>query len=286
MEKSLTITQYLNNEGVFKSVERALADKAPQFIASVTSLVSTNPGFANVDKKSLLSACMTAASLDLPINQSLGFAYIIPYKDVAQFRIGWKGLVQLAQRSGQYRTINVTEVKKGEIESRDRLTGDITFAWIEDDAEREKEETVGFVAYFELVNGFHKMLYMTKSELESHAKRYSQSYKANRQGMNPWRDDFDTMARKTVLKLLLNKFGVMTIEMQNALLSDQTAVKDGSVVYVDADDEVETTENKSGVTKKGLEAKLNGKKEEEPVEEVDEDMKNIIDEVNADNEPS
>lgn len=256
----MTITQFLSNESVQQSIYRALSDKAPQFIASVTSLVSSNPNLINIDKKSLLAACMTAASLDLPINQSLGFAYIIPYKNVAQFQLGWKGLVQLAQRSGQYKTINVTEVKEGELISRDRLAGTLNFSWTENEEEREKAKTIGFVAFFELINGFQKMLYMTKEELKAHATRYSQSYKSTG-STNLWRDDFDTMAAKTVLKLLLNKFGVLTVDMQNALTNDQVAFKDDKTVYIDNDEENEELLEPK-VTKSKLETKLNNKEED------------------------
>lgn len=240
MNSDLTVSQYLNQDVILESIKQTLGNKAPQFIASVSSLAASNKALAACDKKSLMSACLIAASLDLPINQNLGFAYIIPYnkntksKDEktgkelwiketeAQFQMGWKGFVQLAQRSGQYKTINVTDIREGELAGKDRLSGELSYNWVDDEDEREKLKVVGYVAHFELLNGFRKTYYMTVEKLENHAKKYSQAYRSDRGGMNPWKDDFDSMARKTVLKLLLGKYGVMTVEMQKAVVVDQS----------------------------------------------------------------
>lgn len=229
----LTITQYVNQESVRKNIEQTLGEKAPQFIASVSSLVNSDTKFANVDKKSLLAACLVAASLDLPINQSLGFAYIIPYKGVAQFQAGWKAYVQLAQRSGQFKTINVSDVREGEISGKNRLTGEITFQWCDDEAERSKRTVVGYVAFLRLVNGFEKMLYMTTDELKKHATKYSQAFRANSSAMNMWRDDFDAMAKKTVIKLLISKYGPMTTDMQKVQVADQAEIDGDKMRYLD-----------------------------------------------------
>lgn len=229
----LSITQYLNQESVRKNIEQTLAERASQFIASVSSLVNSDKKFADVDKKSLLSACLIAAALNLPINQSLGFAYIIPYKGVAQFQAGWKAYVQLAQRSGLYKTINVSDVREGEIIGKNRLTGEITFEWCDDEGERAKLAVVGYVAFLQLVNGFEKMLYMTSDELKQHATKYSQAFRANRDGMNLWRDDFDVMARKTVIKLLISKYGPMTTEMTKIQVADQAEIDGDKVRYLD-----------------------------------------------------
>lgn len=237
--KELSVSQYLNSDLIKINIEQTLADKAPQFIASVASLATNNKMLALCNKKSLLAACLTAASLDLPINPNLGFAYIIPYKNgktgeyEAQFQAGWRAFVQLGQRSGQYKTINVTDVREGEIAGYLRLEGENIYDWVRDDVVREKTPVVGYVAYFELLNGFKKSFYMSSKELESHAKRYSQSYRANSAGMNKWKDDFDVMAKKTVLKLLISKYGPMTVEMQKAIISDQSVEKDGRETYVD-----------------------------------------------------
>lgn len=215
----------------FKEV---LGKKSPAFIASLLSVVNNNDLLAKAEPKSVLSAAMTAATLDLPINQNLGFAYIIPYYDskskqyVAQFQMGYKGFVQLAQRSGMFQTINVTDVKEGEIEDIDRLTGEIKFSWKKEG--REALKIIGFIAYFKLLNGFEKPFYMTVEELKAHGIRYSQSAK---KGYGLWEDNFEAMASKTVVKLLLSKYAPLTTEMQTAQLADQAIITDGGYEYVD-----------------------------------------------------
>ena len=232
MNKS--IVKYMHLEAVKNNIQNTLGKKTPQFIASVASLVNNNSAIAKCEQKTILSACLIAASLDLPINQNLGFAYIIPYKNrnkgivEAQFQMGWKGFVQLAMRSGQFKTINVTDVKEGEIIENNRLTGKITFEFIEED--RKKIKTVGYVAYMELINGFSKQLYMSMDELKKHGMRYSQMMK---RGSGLWKDDFDVMAAKTVIKLLLSKYAPMTIQMQNAQLADQAVIDGEQYNYVD-----------------------------------------------------
>ena len=229
MEKGLSIAQYVAQEAVSANIQQVLKEKTGQFIASVTSLVNSNEKLKECDQGSVLRACLTAASLDLPINQSLGFAYVIPYSGQAQFQLGYKGFIQLAQRSGQFHTINVSDVRDGEIEELDRLTGEIKFKWRES-YERDKTPIIGYVAFFELINGFEKMLYMTNEQLKAHGVKFSKSYKS---GYGLWKDEFDTMAKKTVLKLLLSKYAPMTIDMQTAQLSDQAIVKENGFEYMD-----------------------------------------------------
>ncbi len=230
-----SIVQFMSEEAVAENIKNTLGKRTPQFIASVAALVNSNVQLQECDRKSLLSACLVAASLDLPINQNLGFAYIIPYKDeargkVAQFQMGWKGFVQLAQRSGQVKTINATDVREGEIVEHNQLTGEMTFEW---KIERNELPIIGYVAYIELLNGFTKTLYMGNEELKKHAGKYSQSFKYN-SAMNLWRDDFDVMAKKTVIKLLLSKYAPMTSDIQTALLADQAYItEDGEYEYVD-----------------------------------------------------
>ncbi|MEK9207692.1 MAG: recombinase RecT [Patescibacteria group bacterium] len=239
-----SIVEYMGQEAVSKNIQETLGKKTPQFIASVTSLVNANEVLRNAEKKSVMLACLTAAALDLPINQNLGFAYIIPYKNkkgdvVAQFQMGWKGFVQLAMRSGQFETINVSDVRAGEIgdESRNRLTGEIIFTWEKDEKKRAMLPVIGFVAYMRLINGFKKMLYMTSQELDKHGNRYSQSMK---KGYGLWKDDFDAMASKTVIKLLLSKYAPMTVEMQRATLADQAVVGDNDYDHEYVDNETPT----------------------------------------------
>jgi recombination protein RecT len=247
MEKQLSIAQYVANEAVNANIQQVLKEKTGQFLASVTSLVNSNEGLKTCDQGSILRACLIAASLDLPINQNLGFAYIIPYNkseketqtdekgkeiviwkksSVAQFQMGYKGFIQLAQRSGQFKTINVTEVREGEIESNNLLTGEITFKWHEEG--RSSKKIIGYVAYFKLLNGFSKILYMTTEELKAHGVKFSKTYK-----FGPWSDDFDSMAKKTCIKLLLSKYAPMTVDMQTAQLSDQAIIKDEGYEYAD-----------------------------------------------------
>ena len=153
-----------------------------------------------------------AASLDLPINQNLGFAYIIPYKDEAQFQMGYKGYIQLAMRTGQYQTINAAEVYEGEIVKQNRFTGEYEFG------EKTSDKIIGYIAYFKLVNGFEKYLYMSIEEMQAHAKKFSKNYKG---GTDKWGlTDFHSMAIKTVLKRLISKYGILSIEMQGQPMVD------------------------------------------------------------------
>lgn len=249
-----SITEYMAQEAVQKNIANALGNRKMQFITSVASLVNSSESLKECDVKSVLSACLVAASLDLPLNQNLGFAYVIPYNNktkrvvidektgkekdewytekIAQFQMGYKGFVQLAQRSGLFKTINATDVREGEITGIDRLTGEIDFEWV-DGPDREKLNVVGYVAYMKLTTGFEKSLYMTAEELEKHAKRYSSSYRSQSKGTNVWRDDFDAMAKKTVIKLLLSKYAPMTPDMAKAYESDQAAVSDEEPIYID-----------------------------------------------------
>jgi recombination protein RecT len=237
-ENKNPVVNFIKDDGIQKLITDRLGKRAGQFTTSLLSLVNANEKISECKPITILQAALTAASMDLPINQNLGFAYIVPYKNKgimeAQFQMGWKGFVQLAQRSGKFETINTTDVREGEVKERNRMTGELDFVWIDDDAERNKKEIVGYLAYFKLLNGFNKSLYMTKAEIESHAGRYSQSYKGGFGG--PWKTDFDLMAQKTALKLLLSKFAPLSTEMSEAITVDQS-VDDGKTRrYVDNDD--------------------------------------------------
>lgn len=228
------IKDLIHNEEFIKKAQDTLGEGTKQFMSSILSLVNSDKLLANCNSYELYNCCLMAAALKLPFNKDLGQAWIVGYKDknrnfevVPQLQIGWKGFVQLAQRSGQFRTINCTDVKAREIVKNDRLTGKIEFEWIQDDAERAKTETIGYVAHFELLNGFEKTLYMNQTELEAHAKKYSQSYK---KGYGVWKDNFDAMARKTVLKLILNRYAPLSVDMEKAIRLDQ-ADNEGS--YID-----------------------------------------------------
>ena len=229
---SKSIVTYLGQESVKKNIQDTLANKTPQFIASVASLVASNPKIAECEQQTILSSCLIAASLDLPINQNLGFAYIIPYRNKgvmqAQFQMGYKGFIQLSLRSNLFKLMNVSEVKEGELKGNNRLTGEIDFQWIEND--RDSVKTVGYVAYFKLMNGFSKQLYMSSEQIKKHGTKFSQSF---RKGYGLWKDDFDSMAKKTVLKQLISKYAPMNVEMQKAQQYDQAVIDGDKYNYPD-----------------------------------------------------
>lgn len=225
-----TLEAILGKQDVRKRFDDILGKKAAGFVSSIISAVSTNPGLRQADPMTVVSAAAVAASLDLPINPSLGFAHIVPYSGRAQFQMGWRGYVQLGQRTGQYRTINVAVVHEGEMKRHDKFTGEMEF----DEDSKTSDKVIGYVAYFRLLNGFEKYLYMSKADVEAHGKRYSKSFDKKD---SRWQQDFDTMALKTVIKLLLNKWGILSIEMQTAIHADQAVIRDvdkGEYDYVDS----------------------------------------------------
>ena len=202
----LTITKLVKDEGFQKEAEKTLGAGAPQFLSSVLTLANADPKIRELDPVKLYNTCLMAAALKLPFNSNLGHAYIIPYKGEPQLQIGWKGFVQLAQRSNQFKTIGVNAVHENEIGGIDPMTGEITFDF---KLPGEKSgKIVGYMAYFRLLNGFEKSYYMTMAELQAHGKNYSQTFK---KGYGVWKDNFDAMAQKTVIKLLLNKFAPLSI---------------------------------------------------------------------------
>lgn len=222
------VKNMISNEDIKKRFQEVLGKKAPQFLASITSLVGSNTNFSAVDPNTIMSSALIAATLDLPINPSLGFAYIIPYKDKATFQAGYKSFIQLALRTGQYKTINATEIYEGEIIHVNRLTGELEI----DETKRKSDKIVGYASFFKLINGFEKTLYMTVEQLIAHGKKFSKTYKRDD---SLWKTDFHVMAMKTVLKMLLSKYGILSVEMQSVMESDQAVIKqDGTVEYVDA----------------------------------------------------
>ena len=230
-QKNNTIEGLISSEAVKNRLEDILGKRASTFATSVIQITKQNEMLQNAVPSSIIGAAMTSATLNLPLNNNLGYAYIIPFNErqkdgsfltKAQFQIGYKGYIQLAMRSGQFKTIHTTDVKKGEILGRDRLSGTIDFEWIEDEVEREKQDTIGYVAYFKLLNGYEATLYMTLDKLQNHGKKFSQTFKRN---FGLWKDDFDSMAKKTVLKLLLSKYAPMSVDMQTAKESDQSSLE-------------------------------------------------------------
>ena len=228
---ALTVKSLLSQQNVKVKFEEILRDRANAFTANLAVMVNNNAALSKCDPMSVISAAVVAASLDLPIDPNLGFAHIVPYGEKAQFQIGFKGFIQLAMRSGQYSRIGVTEIYEGQLLDENPLTGEYTF-----DFKAKKSETIiGWAAYFKTVNGFEKTLYWPVEKIKKHGLRFSQTYK---KGFGLWKDDFDSMASKTVLKALLSKWGILSTEMQNAVKFDQGVVKtveDQQPEYLDND---------------------------------------------------
>lgn len=233
----------IRNQNTQAYLQDVLGEKKETFVSNLTALVSNDTKLQECKPVTLMYAALTATSLDLPLDKNLGFAYVIPYKNnrerttEAQFQLGAKGIKQLAIRSGQFIGMNVTDVREGEIAGRNRMTGEMTFNWIEDDEEREKAKVVGYLAWFKLVNGFEKTKYMTVEEIKAHATRYSQTYSSKNDYVrknSKWATDFDKMAEKTVMKLLLSKDAPLSVEMQTAFRADQSVQREeGKYIYSD-----------------------------------------------------
>ena len=214
-------------------------DRATRFIASISSAVATNQALQECDAGTILSGALLGESLNLSPSPQLGQYYLVPFNDskkgykVAQFQLGYKGYIQLAIRSGQYKKLNVLAIKKGELIKYDPLNEEIEVNLIEDEEERENAETIGYYAMFEYTNGFRKSLYWSKSKMEKHALKYSKGYAAHK-GYTFWEKDFDGMAYKTMLRQLISKWGIMSIDMQQAVEKDMATINtDGTYEYVD-----------------------------------------------------
>ena len=218
-------------------------DRATRFIASISSAVATNQALQECDAGTILSGALLGESLNLSPSPQLGQYYLVPFNDskkgykVAQFQLGYKGYIQLAIRSGQYKKLNVLAIKKGELVKYDPLNEEIEVNLIDDEEERENAETVGYYAMFEYTNGFRKSMYWSKAKMEKHALKYSSGYKAKK-GYTYWEKDFDGMAYKTMLRQLISKWGIMSIDMQQAVEKDMTAINtDGTYEYVDNEED-------------------------------------------------
>ena len=235
-----TFSAFMAGEGVKRKIGEIIAGKKGDgFITSIVACVSNNPALSTCDNGTILSAGLQGAALDLSPSPALGHFYMVPFEDrkngrtVATFQIGYKGYIQLAIRSGQYRRINVIAIKDGELVSWNPLTEDLYTKLIDDDSVREGTATTGYYAMFELVNGFIKTMYWSKAKMEAHAQKYSKGYAAKK-GYTFWEKDFDGMAFKTMLRQLLSKWGVMSIELQRAFESDMAVLNpDGRPDYID-----------------------------------------------------
>lgn len=227
------VVSLMQSDAIRQRIEFLLKDRASQFIASVSSLMNATPQLQACEPKSVLAACMTAAALDLPINKDLGFAHIIPYKSgrgdervsLAQFQMGYKGFIQLAMRSGQYSRMNAVIVNKEAFDGYDDV-GEPIIKWALID---ETKDAVGYAFAFKLLNGFSKTIFWTVDKVMDHAERYSQSYRYDLQDKKKaslWSTNVPAMGLKTVIKAGLNKWGILSVDMQRALQEDQAARTD------------------------------------------------------------
>lgn len=252
----LGLTAYLTQDAVNAQIAKVVGGKnATRFISSVISAVQTNPQLQECTNQSILSAALQGEALNLPPSPQLGYFWMVPYNNKkkgckeAQFQLSAKGYKQLAMRTGQYLDIDVLYIHEGEYLGRDKFTGKQKFEFIEDDDVRESTPIIGYLAYFEMLNGFKKQLYWTKSKMEKHADKYSQAFsledaKKLAEGKIPqsdlwkyssyWYTSFDEMAEKTMIRQLLSKWGMLSTEMAQAYDADMAVInEDGSKEYVD-----------------------------------------------------
>ena len=246
-----TLKSMINDERTKNKFKEMLGNKAAGFLTSLMNTTNGNAQLQQADPNSILKAGAIAATLDLPIDPNLGFAYIVPYKNTvkdkfgnvvetrneAQFQMGWKGFYQLAMRTGQYKRINVTGLFEGQFEGYDPITDELIYNL----DNKTSDEITHYIAYFKTLNGFEKYFVMSREEIEAHAKKFSKTYSYK---SSSWKTNFDAMAKKTVLKLLLSKYGMLSIEMQTAQKVDQAVIKE-----VDKDNiEVEYVDNEQNTT--------------------------------------
>ena len=286
------VNALVDSEGYRKRFDELLGRRAPQFVSSIVSLINADPNLQACFRDApvtIIQSALRAASYDLPIDPGLGFAYIVPFKNSkklpdgrwekrneAAFVMGYKGMIQLAQRTGAYDRINVTDVREGELLHYDRLREDAEFEWVEDEEERNKLPIIGWVGYFRLRNGMEKTVYMSRAAIDAHEK-------ANRKGEymgKGWRDNFDTMAAKTVLRRLIGKWGLMSIDYQradDATLQAATAIASGK--YDDLDEieaEPVAVDEDTGEVQSKPEDKPQAKPAEEPIPFTDDDLPDFL----------
>lgn len=238
------ITAYLTNDAVKNQINNVIGGKdGTKFISAVVSAVNNNPALQECTNQSILSAALLGESLKLSPSPQLGQYYMVPFNDkdrgkVAQFQLGYKGYIQLAIRSGQYKKLNVLAIKEGELIRFDPLNEEIEVKLIDDEDAREAAPTIGYYAMFEYTNGFKKAIYWSKKKMEAHALKYSKGYQAKK-GYTFWEKDFDGMAYKTMLRQLISKWGIMSIEMMSALDADMAVInEDGTKNYVENEPDI------------------------------------------------
>ena len=245
-QKQVSVTALVNDlldrDGMRKRFDELLGKRSPQFISSIVSMVNADKNLQQAFYESpmtVIQSSLKAAMFDIPIDPSLGYAYIVPFKNYkkdigakkmeATFILGWKGMHQLALRTGAYKTINVVDVREGELKSYNRLTEEVDIDFVEDEDAREALPVIGYVGYYRLINGAEKTVYMSAKAITAHEKKFR---KGEYQGKG-WRDDWDAMARKTVYRILIGKWGVMSIDYQTRDAGKQLA----DVIAADAQEE-------------------------------------------------
>lgn len=237
VKKQTTVAELAHNEKFNSHVGEILKEKAPQFITSVLSLTNSSPALAKCDGNAVFKECMKAAALDLPVDPNLGLAYVIPYGNSPMLQIGYKGFIQLAMRSGKYENIGAREVYKNELQGFDEFTGERVIKFLPED--ERGDEVVGYMAFFVTTDGFKKRLYMSNKELEAHGRKYSKSY--NRAD-GIWKTQPEAMRMKTVIKLLLSRWGILSTQMAQAIKDDQTSDDE----YIDRKPDIEITNAEMG----------------------------------------
>lgn len=235
-----TVKQLLSLDAYKSRFSEILGRRSAQFMSSIVSVVNSSTDLQKCVPNTVIQSALKAAVLDLPIEQNFGFAYLVPFYSgkkkyhECQFQVGWKGFVQLALRTGQYKNINVVDIRKGELKSWNPLTEELEIEFIEDEEKRENTEIVGYAGYFSLTNGYEKKTYWSMTRLLSHARKYSQTFK--KYGNGTWTDQRDAMCRKTVVKDMLRKWGVLSVEFIDAVSSDQAVITgENDLEYPDTD---------------------------------------------------
>lgn len=264
-QTQLTIKNLFGRDEVRNKFQEMLGKRAPAFITSVLQIVASNNLLAKADPHSVYHSAAVAATLDLPLNNNLGFAYIVPYnqkykdeegnwksKQVAQFQMGYRGFIQLAQRTGMYRTLSAAPIYEGQLIEEDPLKG-----FVFDFKKKTSDKIIGYASYFQLLNGFEKTLYSSVEEVRKHGKRFSQTFKNDR-GL--WVDDFDSMALKTVIKANLSKWAPLSVDIQRAITVDQAVINNEDatdITYVD--NEVKQIEPEEEITVEQLQTLMDEK---------------------------
>lgn len=227
-KSGLTLSELLKTEKIKKKISDVTGRNPAAFISTILAAVNGNDQLQKCEPVSIFTAAITAASFNLSVDPQQGQAYLVPFKGKATLQIGFRGYVQLALRTGQYKKIHAGVIREGEIRAINPLTGEFTLG------EKISDGVVGYAAHLELVNGFSKTLYMSKTEAEKHARTYSQSYAADtKKTWSMWAKNFDQMAVKTVLKKLLKNWGILSVEMQTAIQADQSVIDKNFFTYVD-----------------------------------------------------